>query len=173
MPKVITFSRAFPASHANAGTPTWFVERIWHGLRAQFDNETLHLYIDPHDKELWDINRVNWFSIKNIAPKIHTIRAGRTRKAGDVFSPRVWSGAPRKSKQVQFAPDITIHHVVDFERTAGGHILLNGIDATFDKMKIAENDGLTLGEFEAWFSEPFIGQIVIWEKENPYSKYCQ
>lgn len=170
MPKVITFSQLFPASHAHAGVPTWFVERIWHGLRGQFDSEMMHAYLDEQDKKLWEINRISWLALKGIAPKIHTIRAGHSRKVGDVFAPRIWSGKPYASKQVQFAPDLTMRHIVNFERTADRRILLNETDCTFHATTIADNDGLTLDEFWAWFDKPFIGQVLIWAEENPYTR---
>lgn len=36
--------------------------------------------------------------------KHHTIRAGNRFKTGDYFSPRVWSGSPYNSKQLNMRP---------------------------------------------------------------------
>src|SRR5688572_890388 len=89
--KVITFSRFFPKQHVRAGDATEFVEKIWEGL-GFFDGHS----ILPDVFEKW--------ADGSFTPKWHTIRAGNRWKVGDVFSPRVWSGVPYKSKQIEIVP---------------------------------------------------------------------
>jgi hypothetical protein len=98
MSRVITFSRYFPAHHPRCGESTYFVEKIWASLETSFLDQ------------LADEDRIfnPRLSLDVFAPKHHTIRAGHRFKAGDWFSPRVWSGKPYNSKQIQFAPDIQV-----------------------------------------------------------------
>ena len=170
MPKVITFSRVFPAYHPRKGEPTYFVEKILSSLNiapADFSDEVNHI-----------IDAFEYFN-GTYDPKHHTIRAGNRWKVGDKFSPRVWSGKPYNSKQIIIAPDIEIVKVWDIEikvkpkndLSGFADILINGnkIDAEFLK-QVAANDGLTLGDLLRWFQypKPFKGQIICW---NPNVKY--
>src|SRR6185312_11465979 len=110
MSKVLTFSRTFPAYHARAGEPTYFVEKIWKFL---WDNEKSNYnpvreYFQCYD-EVFPVNYEDEKeNIHHHAPKVHTIRAGHRWKVGDKFSPRVWSGKTYCSKQITIAPDIEI-----------------------------------------------------------------
>lgn len=164
MSKVITFSRTFPKEHPKAGQPTYFVEKILRGLYS----------LTPEAKQIMDMEV--W---SKCAPKIHTIRAGKRWKAGDMFSPRVWSGKPYASKQIVIAPDIEIKRVLDIDIKEGGVILINGnwfADLRFfdgnqtSLIALANNDGLTVDEMQSWFNKlPFSGQILIWNDTNlPY-----
>lgn len=108
-------------------------------------------------------------------PKHHTIRAGHRWKAGENFSPRVWSGRPYASKMITIAPDIEIKKVWDFEIKEDGCVFIDGelyaySSSTDALMVLAHNDGLELGDFIAWFKypKPFSGQIICWDDSVDY-----
>jgi hypothetical protein len=98
--RVITFSRTFPGYHPQAGKQTFFVEKV---LKSIYWNKNDYKEIDQPDGLDFDLG----IYIES-DPKHHTIRAGHRWKEGDWFSPRVWSGKPYNSKQIQFAPDIQL-----------------------------------------------------------------
>ena len=168
MSRVITFSRTFPAYHPRKGEATHFVEQIWNGLN------NLGLPV-PKNKELphefmWSI-----LPLSNYGYKYHTIRAWHRWKAGDKFSPRVWSGKPYNSKQIIIAPDITVVKTWNFDiEPLAGDYLLNGFPIPIEKLRtIAMNDGFTdLDDFECWFKlkrgEGFIGQIICFNSQIEY-----
>src|SRR5690606_32324000 len=119
MSRVITFSRTFPAYHPRKGEPTYFVEQIQNCLCSM----NLPLYDKTVDPPLSFLNSL---TNENVGHKHHTIRAGHRWKAGDWFSPRVWSGKPYNSKQIQFAPDIQIKKVWDLTINHDGLFVING-----------------------------------------------
>lgn len=164
---VITFSTTFPKYHPSAGEKTRFVERIWAGLLPVFGEEEMHAYLDEYDGDLWDISYLNWLRINKVVPKIHTIRSGHRWDKGYKFSPRVWSGKPYCSKQVKFAPDLTITDVPNFVMTPNRNIWIGQKDRTLEANSIACYDGLLPKDFWAWFPKPMDGQVIIWG-ENPY-----
>lgn len=157
MSKVLTFSRVFPSYHPRKGEPTYFVEKVVKSLhwdrpyppvdiRADFDSD---VYI-------------------NARAKHHTIRAGHRWKAGDMFSPRVWSGKPYASKQIQFAPDIEVKKVWSFYKDEYKWCMLE----QFNLESIAFNDGLSVVDFLDWFTlapgKTFDGQIICWNENINY-----
>jgi len=165
MSKVITFSRQFPAYHPRAGQPTLFVEKLWESI-----------YLSNVGWEgFWPlVNSGNGFDIGlhgKYQPKHHTIRATHQWKAGDKFSPRVWSGKPYNSKQIIIAPDIEIVSTWHFA-IYDGVVVLDGIPLECDEnvAMIAKHDGLGLQDFYDWFQYPkqFDGQIICW---NPNINY--
>jgi hypothetical protein len=166
--RVITFSTKFPATHPRKGEPTYFVEKIVKGLHEQ-GLRSFDVNCDFDEPMYYIANG-----------KHHTIRAGERWKVGDWFSPRVWSGKPYASKQIEFAPPIQIKRVWKFE--------MNLISRPFYKVDgeglnnemvdlLAENDGLTYEDFRSWFtcgrpiihSSFFTGQILCW---NEAIEYC-
>lgn len=170
MSKVLTFSRHFPAYHPKKGKPTYFVEKITKSL---------------HQSGLapWDIpedifcTEMYWIA----EPKNHTIRAGNRFKAGDKFSPRVWSGKPYQTKQIIIAPDIEVKKVFPFEIKLyhdGYWIDFAGnkvpIEYTADLSMLAKNDGLTVTDMIDWFINPkkkynmMEGQIICWNENINY-----
>lgn len=170
MSRVITFSRTFPAYHPRKGQETFFVEKIWTALQ-KYDNFDPNQWVNKYPI-LMDLFMNP--DVINFPSKLHTIRAGHRWKAGDVFSPRVWSGKPYASPQLTIAPDITIERTVDVWINNLGFIDLDGkywgqiCDSKTAIM--AENDGLALIDFANWFSKlPFDGQMIIWsDKELSY-----
>lgn len=178
MAKVRTFSRRFPATHPRKGQPTYFVEGFLNSIGVTKASELL-----PGVHAI-----VNDFAIidKSLA-KHHTIRAGKHFKAGDFFSPRVWSESPYYSPQIKLAPDTLICSVWDIYldlvppapkgMANGGEffdiIRINGKEIANSEneamvAKLAVNDGLSVEDFRAWFKKPFSGQIICW---NPDIKY--
>lgn len=165
---VITFSRVFPKGHPRAGEPTHFAEKILKGLSipdywSWFDNANCHCGADHHEF----IRSFNYtiFDIKH-----HTIRAGNRFKVGDKFSPRVWSGKPYASKQIQFAPDLEVKKVWDFRNDEKGRFFINDVLVNPLHSDISKNDGLSLEDFLNWFpsEKVFEGQIICWSDQIEY-----
>lgn len=162
MSKVITFSRYFQKSHPQAGEPTFFVEKILNSLNLT----------DLNKNPLPDLN--DFFIVLGDG-KHHTIRSGNRFKAGDKFSPRVWSGKPYASKQIAIAPDIEVKKVWDFSIDEKGIYSINGkcIDGKTEFI-LAKNDGLSTREMVYWFMpsfpkpKPFQGQIICWSDNVSY-----
>jgi hypothetical protein len=169
MAKIITFSRQFPAYHPNAGKPTYFVEKVIRSLCSKDDIENANLdnpYFDYYCELMGDLGLMGL----NFDPKFHTIRDGYRFKAGDYFSPRVWSGRPYNSKQIQFAPDIQVKKTFDFcVDLLSGEYMMSGlcIDVRIFK-EIAKNDGLTPNELSDWLNQPMTGQIICWNESINY-----
>lgn len=173
MAKVITFSRQFPAYHPKAGQPTYFVEKFWKSLYDQ--NETEFMRYEGRYQEHFPVNyESDLENIHNHTGKHHTIRAGHRWKAGDYFSPRVWSAKPYNSPMITIAPDTLIAKTFDFA-ISDGLLIINGDVYAYSSStelidKLAENDGLTHTDLLEWFKypKPFKGQIICW---NPNINY--
>jgi len=156
MSRVITFSTKYPSYHPKKGQPTGFVPKIQKSLSLMGIDVSLY-ESNPVVLDLFD-------------PKNHTIRRGKRWKAGDKFSPRVWSGKPYRSKQIIIAPDIEIKRVVDFEMDLNGVYSLDGkyIESEKTYAALAKNDGLTEDDMFQWlmpnYEKPveFSGQVLIW-----------
>jgi hypothetical protein len=169
MSKVITFSSTFPSYHPRAGEPTDFVSKIWQSLYNQeidFGEYTSH---EALEKEL-----SLFVAPVDFNPKHHTIRAGHRWKEGDWFSPRVWSGKPYNSKQIQFAPDIQIKKIWNFDVDPWESYVINSKPLCYSEFKaVALNDGFTAGDdLELWLNvkrgEAFNGQIICWNENIEY-----
>lgn len=109
------------------------------------------------------------FYTKTYEGKGHTIRAGNRWKAGDWFSPRVWSGKPYNSKMITIAPDIEVVRVYHFKQKNGRFYLnYNKIDIL--KSDVPFNDGLSNEDFVNWFPSyrTFEGQIICWNQNINY-----
>lgn len=190
MSRITTFSRTFPGYHPKSGEPTFFVEKIYNWL-PMTDYEDLPEYLmhlNPHINALRIEDFCESLECKGETynwPKYHTIRAGHRWKEGDVFSPRIWSGNPYRSPQIQFAPDIEIKKVWDFNvvkppKNAAVH-LNNKVISVYNEDKnefigektlrqISANDGLAFDDFLHWFKfpSPFDGQIIAWDENVNY-----
>lgn len=183
--KVISFSRYFPAKHPKKGQETLFLQKILISLI-----DIGHISISKAAElgrqfNLTGMQTIDEIRKLDLTPKHHTIRAGNRWKEGDWFSPRFWTGSPYNrmrdgSKPVEFVPGgIQIAKVFTVEvcyephfqvqkpiEENKWHLLSNGV--------VAENDGLSYGDFEEWFKihpkkeETFVGQIICW---NPDIKY--
>jgi len=134
----ILFSKFYPKTHKRAGEPTGFKDLIL------------------------------------ASKKLHTIRKGNRWAVGDKASLRTWAGVPYRSRQEHIA-DVVIRYTARVEVLPPGHlistptIVLNGV--ALDKattLRLIENDGLTVEDFVSWFSEPFTGQLICWNKNIVY-----
>lgn len=213
MSKVITFSTTFPAYHPKAGQATQFPQKVlkslypvdefymalcggcgfhatsacWEGGNALADTGD---FDDPYCPKCGSKNFeeiMNGFQlgcyINDVEPKGHTIRAGHRFKAGDKFSPRIWSGVPYRSKQLILAPDTLIVNTFDFViiNVSKDHahftlscpardLIIN--TAGFYLNDLAKNDGLSREDLLAWFKYPkgFKGQVICWDPKIDYFK---
>lgn len=179
--KVITFSKTYPSYHLKNGERTNFVEKIW----ASLVDQQLHL---PEFWEGWHNLNIKYdFDVNNfddIIPKCHTLRAGERWKAGEWFSPRIWSGKPYNSKQVEFAPAIEIKKVWDIKfqlisRPFYTHKNEKGYHVSYTEgtgKHIAINDGFeNVEDLEGWLlggtpihNPVFEGQIICWNEKINY-----
>jgi len=164
--KVITFSTRFPKGHPSAGAFTFFPELIWAGL--PIDDGQLEAAIKPY-KDVVCLQIVQQMRQNGKRAKLHTIRAGDRWKVGETFQPRVWQFEPYRSKQLDFCPPLTLTHVQGFVFDGLQYHTAKPINDTALR-RLAANDGLTVDEFKAWFTEPFAGQILSWHElsDNPY-----
>lgn len=152
--RVITFSRFFPKTHPRAGEPTHFVQKILHSL------------LPPGYKPATELG---------YPAKFHTIRKGNRWKVGDQFSARIWTGAPYRSKQEEFAKPIVLQTwEIIFDNTV---IKMNGMNFSMvfadpKVQNLASNDGLSLMDFWDWIrpkdGKIFVGQIICWSDKIEY-----
>jgi hypothetical protein len=176
--KILTFSHHFPKGHPKASQPTWFVESILNAILRTPDDKLNLDDIMPAARDY-----VNDFQlIANERQKHTTIRAGSRWKAGDMASLRIWSGAPYRSKQIEFA-QVEIKRVWDIEiwtRGVGVSIGLPEIRGIQMRLlplcEVAANDGLDCRDFEDWFNvhpknkrQVFTGQIIAWSDKIDYT----
>lgn len=177
MARVITFSRFFPVYHPKKGQPTNFIEKIWRSFEKESGlPKSFHPFVDQVAVNIGLKNGMSFNEYvefySELTPKHHTIRNGNRWKAGDYFSPRVWSGKPYASPMITIAPDIKIEKVWDISLRIRGdfkELYCNDEDLTGTSIsKIAMNDGLTVEDLFAWFNKPFTGQIICWNKEIEY-----
>ena len=157
MSKVITVSRRFPAHHPRRGEPTDFVEKIYNHLFGQNWSD-----ISP----VYDIAGLN-YSCR--AVKAHTVRKGTRWTAGEMFSLRVWSGKPYRSRQIKVCQDVKISRVDPISIYWDGRVFVNNVHLnSAEVISLAEADGLSHEDFMAWFDLPtygiFEGQIIHFTK---------
>lgn len=182
--RVITFSTKFPKYHPRAGEETMFIEKIWKGLKTGNRLDGEYTIWSKHPRLMkagyWQLPHI-WrdkMMDKKFTPKFHTIRAGGRWKVGDFFSPRIWSGRPYASKQIQIAPPIEIKKIWKFTFN-GGCFSVNGekyfgeVEGDFELLElIALNDGLSRHDLVDWVKQPknntFDGQILCWNSEIKY-----
>lgn len=171
MSKVITFSTSFPSYHPRRGAGTYFVEKILNSIQdfSMVTNELCESQGFLLGRERFIETR-----IKMGFSKHHTIRKGNRWKAGEKFSPRIWSCKPYNSKQIIFAPDIEIKKIFDFEIQDGLFMIDGNLYAYSSSTelldKLAGNDGLSQPDLLDWFKYPshFRGQIICWNDEVKY-----
>lgn len=175
---VRTFSRVYPKNHSKSGEPTYFVEKILRGFWDGKDwlNDEVKKYANFY------ANRMDLHNVSQYAPKWHTIRAGHWFKPGDYFIPRVWSGEPYRSKQIQFTPPIEVKKTWDFILDEHGTPSINEVylfdehnNQNWSFEKLSSNDGLSESDMIEWFnchpkkkSEIFDGQIICWNSNIEY-----
>jgi hypothetical protein len=165
MSKVITFSRTFPSYHPKKGQPTYFVEKFLKGRPTPIEEEWLPIVSLFEQLPLaLDI----WWALDR---KLHTIRSGKRWRVGDMFSPRVWSGKPYKSKQIIISPDTQIKKIWDLRMDIEGCFYLNEKEFDVTSGFFSENDGLSSAELLDWFpygKKEFNGQVICWDENVNY-----
>jgi hypothetical protein len=171
--KVITFSRTFPSTHPRKGEPTLFVEKIWQGLNT-FPLTVSEIVADA-DPRLEEQLKNHFTKVYD--PKWHTIRKGNRWKVGDWFHPRVWSGKPYRSKQVDISIPIEIKKIWEFEMDLNGVYSLDGKYLNNDLYEeFALNDGLSEEDMQFWFMpnynkpKQFKGQVICWSEKINYDE---
>lgn len=170
MPRPILFSQHFPSYHPRAGQPTFFVEKIRNYLAENDDSfkGNLAAYLDQHifvPEQL--------ISSESVFSKSHTIRAGNRWKENVMLSPRVWSGAPYRSKQIKIGPDLPVRKVWEILILPSKEVFIHGQQYGFygspEIERLAHHDGLSQQDFEDWFCRlPFEGQIICWDPRIEY-----
>jgi hypothetical protein len=123
---VIMVARHFPKKHPKEGQPTQFMEQIHHGKK-------IHTIRKNYD--LWE-------------RRIKEVQEGRA-----CLSLREWSGIPYQSKQIELerfdkSDGVGIEAVY---QTCDLHFLDPEITNQISTKHLAENDGLSLENFEGWF----------------------
>ncbi|HUM52277.1 MAG TPA: hypothetical protein PK431_10695 [Chitinophagales bacterium] len=178
MSRVITFSRVFPSYHPRKGEETFFVEKILNGIAPKMHSGVVDLNLLSDEVKSIINDFVLLCSSDDI--KGHTIRAGNRWKVGDWFSPRVWSGAPYKSKQIIIAPDIQIKKIWDIEIELGDRFQImkpkdNQEWYLISNGDVAKNDGLEYDDFVNWFNakpkkqyDMLKAQIICWNENINY-----
>lgn len=150
---VITVSEFFPKSHPRAGEPTGFVEAIKGGNKLH----TIRSNVD-----LW-MKR-----IKNV------------QKGEAIISIRTWTGKPYRSKQKEVLAVVNLDGV-GFEIVAPSDDFVAKVfnldKPYFEKVsynKLAENDGLSRQNFDAWFDGWQISEekIIIHFTDFRYAFKC-
>jgi hypothetical protein len=178
--RVLTFSRHFPKGHPKAGQPTYFVEKIWKSIWDDYPGASnpLYPYWEQYD-QAFPLAFNDKENIHQHQPKHTTIRAGNRWKASDMASLRVWSGVPRRSKQIEFA-QVEVKKVWPVEIYVGNLIVEIKVDEVSQPLEgkeaLARNDGLELIDFVNWFKmHPkakkgicFTGQVICWSDKIEY-----
>lgn len=174
--KYIMCSRHFPKGHPKAGRPTYFVEKILLGL-LQAEEITIGRCIElarhvfNKDHPVCSYNAIRTYDCRSF--KHHTIRPNSRFKPGDMASLRVWSGAPYRSKQIEFA-QVEVKKVWRVEIGEFWWIDNNILEHN-QVVELAKNDGLIYDDFVSWFNihpkkkeQVFRGQIIAWSNEINY-----
>lgn len=145
---VITLSQVFPTTHPKAGIPTGFQHKLQTALNRWKDHAFTKLHTIRANYPLW-------------AKRFEQIERGEA-----CLSIRQWSGKPYASRQVEIArltkedgiglQELTFYK--DYRFVPAKYRLENyEIDGKWhegDLSMLAENDGLTLADWKAWFSNP-------------------
>lgn len=145
---VITLSQVFPTTHPKAGIPTGF----GHKLHAAINGWSDHAFAKRHTIRA---NYPLW------AKRFEQIERGEA-----CLSIRRWTGKPYASRQEEIArltkedgiglQELTFYK--DYRFSPAKYTLENFlIDGKLNKgdiFMLAENDGLTLADWKAWFSNP-------------------
>lgn len=183
MSKVITFSTKFPSYHPKKGEPTFFVEKMINWYWNQPENKyhsVADMFFD-FNGDKWAYGQIEEWISENINPDIkdfkgHTIRSGHSRKVGDKFSPRIWTGRPYFTPQLIILPDLEIKKLYNFELREGVFTInkrdFDGeVESHYEKLEaLASNDGLSTQDLLDWFKypKPFSGQIICWNEKINY-----
>ena len=138
---VITLSQVFPTTHPKAGIPTGFEHKLQAAINGWSDHAHLKLHTIRANYPLW-------------AKRFEQIERGEA-----YLSVRQWSGKPYASKQVEIArltkeDGIGLQKLIYKKENRLSPARYTIEDCEIDTRMLAENDGLTLADWEAWFSNP-------------------
>ena len=138
---VITLSKVFPTTHPKAGIPTGFEHKLHAAINGWSDHAHLKLHTIRANYPLW-------------AKRFEQIERGEA-----YLSVRQWSGKPYASKQVEIArltkeDGIGLQELIHKKENRLSPARYTIEDCEIDTRMLAENDGLTLADWEAWFSNP-------------------
>lgn len=140
---VLMLSRVFPATHPRKGEPTRFFDKFLAGQA---------------------LSREGWL----VEPKLHTIRANyplwakriaEVQRGEAVLSVRQWSGSPYRSKQIEIAR-LTKDDGVGIQKLELEladkmfrvyHPRIDEGKSYASLAQLANNDGLSLGDWAWWF----------------------
>lgn len=146
---VLTLSQNFPATHPRKGQPTGFAENLAFKTHLELD-KTIGGYRNVQGSKLHTIraNYPLW------AKRFEQINRGEA-----CLSIRQWTGKPYRSKQVEIArltkaDGIGIQELIYKKENRLSPERYTIEDCEIDTSMLAENDGLTLADWEAWFSNP-------------------
>lgn len=190
MSRIVTFSRYFPGYHLLKGKPTYFVEKILNQLMPGWSNDDSYcrLLIELNQKKInagkLTVQQIIDFwrtlDTRQHGIKLHTIRAGHSKKQGQFLTPAVWSGRPYHDPQIIFAPDIDVKKTWDFTvkkyvdvwyTDFGNYSIPDNVPLKCSMLQtVARNDGLSIDDFLDWFKFPqqFQGQIIAWDENVNY-----
>lgn len=152
---VLTLSAVFPKTHSKAGMPTGFKVKFSLGQGCPDCDK-------PQDLSGVNISDCNGCINACSLPKLHTIRANyplwkkRIEEVEDgkaILSIRQWTGKPYRSKQVEIArlTNKEVGGVQKLEFT-DSRLRFPYVDDNWENMTtLAENDGLSLEDWEEWF----------------------
>lgn len=175
MSKVITFSRK--SKHITGlDNRTFFVEKILNTIGVDYKSEKYLEKLKTLNKTNLEKGKLSNLDLilfqdslvveqvysDHPVKKSQTIRKGHRWKAGEYFSPRVWSRKPYTSPQIIFFDDlfITKTNIVRISKMAM-EIKENGDILCFhSKFSLAHDDGLKYKDFVEWFNKDFEGQVI-------------
>lgn len=151
-----------PFSTQLNGKPTFFVEKIWKGIRDNSNEIIEHYEYDWDYKRKQETRLFQWTIFEKLKPKIHTIREDKNNrwKPGVLIDFYINC---RQPNMFRFAPRISVISTQDVVMTFGsdGYILLfidnRQISDHNEKLLFAKNDG-----FDTWedFVNYFYPQIL-------------
>lgn len=167
MTRQVTFSTKIPKGikHPNEGEKTYFMEKIWNFI---YENYPSTSFVKATlDKKYENIPFDFDLPLGTDYPKLHTIRKGFRNKVGDKIRPMIWAGIPYHKTpegdwKYQFAPELPIMSIYHFSKRGPGFFVNEKPVSDTELEVIARNDGLSLEDFKAWFSNDFEGQIICW-----------
>lgn len=156
---VLMLSEFFPKAHRKAGLVTCFKYELYLGQGGNLGCAT--------PQGLSGFNSSNCKNCIGKTPKLHTIRANyplwkkrikQIQEGHAVLSIRQWKGKPYRSKQVEIARLTAYDGVgiqkLSFDKDKDGVSSFKFFDIDgrcFDRKNLANNDGLSLEDWEEWF----------------------
>ncbi len=137
---VLTVSKNFLKKHPREGQPTNFKEKILTGQK----------------KHTVRGNNPYWKRIVKLV-----------NKGEAILSVRQWTGKPYQSKQIEIAKftELDFQNITLTKNAADINIDYRFLDDKEIK-KLANNDGLTLKDFQDWFPTSLINGIIIFFKSE-------